>query len=131
MSQTTRVLAPEGSGAGPFAEDTSVDGAAGDGRSRRRRLAILAVWSGLWALYFSISGGFSWHYFVQGSTLLFHGANAGQPAGGLHLYANYPQLQIGPVTFALAEVLRHLGGGNGVHAAEAFMTVLEIGRAHV
>jgi len=124
LSQTTRVLAPEGSGAGPFAEDTSVDGAAGDGRSRRRRLAILAVWSGLWALYFSISGGFSWHYFVQGSTLLFHGAKAGQPAGGLDLYANYPQLQIGPVTFALAEGLRHLGGGNGVHAAEAFMTVL-------
>jgi hypothetical protein len=82
------------------------------------------VWSGLWALYFSISGGFSWHYFVQGSTLLFHGAKAGQAAGGLHLYANYPQLQIGPVTFALAEGLRHLGGGSGVHAAEAFMTVL-------
>ncbi|MBR7830642.1 hypothetical protein KDK95_30350 [Actinospica sp. MGRD01-02] len=94
------------------------------GRSRRRRLAILAVWSGVWALYFSVTGGFSWHYFVQGSTLLFHGAQPGQPAGGLDLYANYPQLQIGPVTFALAEVLRQLGGGAGVHAAEAFMTVL-------
>ena len=95
-----------------------------EGRSRRRRFAILAGWTALWALYFSISGGFSWHYFVQGSTLLFHGAPTGQAAGGLHVYANYPQLQIGPFTFAIAEVLRHLGGATGLLAAETFMTVL-------
>lgn len=123
MSQAVKVLAPEGEGAEPM---DGLPSGAGDegGRSRRRRLAILAVWSGVWALYFSVTGGFSWHYFVQGSTLLFHGAQPGRPAGGLDLYANYPQLQIGPVTFALAEGLRQLGGGAGVHAAEAFMTVL-------
>ncbi len=94
------------------------------GRSRRRRFAVLTVWTIPWALYFGVAGGFSWHYFVQGSRLLFHGAPAGQPAGGMHLYANYPQLQIGPVTFGLAELLRHAGGADGVVAAEAFMTVL-------
>lgn len=118
-----RVLAPEGAGAEPLA-GTPVGSPDEGGRSRRRRFAILTVWGAVWGLYFSISGGFSWHYFVQGSTLLFHGAKAGQPAGGLELYGNYPQLQIGPFTFAIAEVLRHLGGANGVHAAEAFMTVL-------
>ena len=85
---------------------------------------MLTAWTALWALYFGVKGGFSWHYFVQGSTLLFHGAQAGQPAGGLHVYANYPQLQIGPFTFAIAEILRHLGGPTGVLAAEAFMTSL-------
>lgn len=85
---------------------------------------MLTAWTALWALYFGVKGGFSWHYFVQGSTLLFHGAPAGQPAGGLHVYANYPQLQIGPFTFAIAEILRHLGGPTGVLAAEAFMTSL-------
>jgi hypothetical protein len=106
---------------GPEAEDEESPEL---GRSRRRRFAMLTVWTVPWALYFGVSGGFSWHYFVQGSRLLFHGAPAGQPAGGLHLYANYPQLQIGPVTFAIAELLRHLGRSNGVVAAEAFMTVL-------
>lgn len=94
------------------------------GRSRRRRFAVLTLWTIPWAFYFSVAGGFSWHYFVQGSRLLFDGAEPGQPAGGLHLYANYPQLQIGPVTFALAQLLRQGGEANGVFAAEAFMTLL-------
>jgi hypothetical protein len=85
---------------------------------------MLAAWTVAWALYFGVKGGFSWHFFVQGSRLLFHGAAAGQPAGGLDLYANYPQLQIGPFTFAIAELLRHCGGAQGVAAAEAFMAAL-------
>jgi hypothetical protein len=123
LSQAINVLASDDAGAEPLAGTPS--GAPDEGgRSRRRRLAILTLWSGFWGLYFSVKGGFSWHFFVQGSTLLFHGAKAGQPAGGLHLYANYPQLQIGPFTFAVAEGLRHLGGANGLRAAEVFMTVL-------
>ena len=85
---------------------------------------MLVVWTVPWALYFSVRGGFSWHFFVQGSELLFHGASAGQPAGGLHIYANYPQLQIGPFTFAIAEILRRMGGADGVVAAGVFMTAL-------
>ena len=123
MSQATRVLASEGAGAEPLA-DTGADPLEHGWRSRVGRFVLLSGWSALWALYFSVKGGFSWHFFVQGSTLLFHGAAAGQPAGGLDIYANYPQLQIGPFTFAIAEGLRHLGGSNGLLAAEAFMTVL-------
>jgi hypothetical protein len=122
MSQTTYAFSPEGE-AGPedgYADEPSPE----QGRSRRRRFAILTFWSLPWALYFSVNGGFSWHFFVQGSELLFHGAPAGQPAGGLHVYANYPQLQIGPFTFAVAELLRHLGGSDGVVASGVFMTAL-------
>jgi hypothetical protein len=123
LSQAEGVLTPEGAGAELLAETFTMPPEQ-EGRSRRRRFAILTGWTAVWALYFSVSGGFSWHYFVQGSTLLFHGAPTGQAAGGLHVYANYPQLQIGPFTFAIAEILRHLGGPTGLLAAEAFMTVL-------
>jgi hypothetical protein len=124
LSQAEGVFTPEGADAELLAETFAAQLEQEEGRSRRRRFAMLAAWTALWALYFSIKGGLSWHYFVQGSTLLFHGAPAGQAAGGLHVYANYPQLQIGPFTFAIAEVLRHLGGGTGLLAAEAFMTSL-------
>lgn len=124
MSQAAYALSPGEAGDDPYEEEVA-DGADFDGgRSRRRRFAILALWTMPWGLYFGVSGGFSWHYFVQGSRLLFDGAPAGQPAGGLHLYANYPQLQIGPFTFSIAEVLRQLGSPDGAIAAEIFMTVI-------
>lgn len=119
MSQA--VYTPSSTEAG---DDEEVDESPEMGRSRRWRFAVLTLWTIPWALYFGVAGGFSWHYFVQGSRLLFDGAGPGQPAGGLHLYANYPQLQIGPVTFALAQVLRLAGRADGLAAAEAFMTLL-------
>lgn len=103
---------------------TLVDVPCPDRRRRVRRFAVLGAVTAFWAVVFSRHGGYSWHYFVQGSTLLFHGASTSAPAGGLDLYANYPQLQIGPFTFAVAEVLRHLGGSNGLVAAWAFMAAL-------
>ena len=122
MSQATYALSPE-EAANPEGGSWDADSAE-LGRSRRRRLAMLAVWTVPWALYFGVHGGFSWHFFVQGSSLLFNGAAPGQPTGGMHLYANYPQLQIGPFTFAVADGLRHLGPSQGVAAAEGFMTLL-------
>lgn len=104
-------------------ERTLVETPAGD-PLRRRRYGLLAGWSLLWFLIFNRHGGYSWHYFVQGSTLLFDGAGPGQPAGGLHVYANYPQLQIGPFTFAVAQVLRQFGGLGGRLFAELVMTAL-------
>src|SRR5579859_1481944 len=74
-------------------ERTLVEAPAGD-PLRRRRYGLLVGWSFLWFLIFNRHGGYSWHYFVQGSALLFDGAAPGHPAGGLHVYANYPQLQI-------------------------------------
>jgi hypothetical protein len=87
-------------------------------------LTLLGGWAFVWFLVFAHHGGFSWHYFNQGSTLLFDGAAAGAPAGGLHVYANYPQLQIGPFTFVVAQVLRQLGPSGGVFVAEVVMSGL-------
>lgn len=122
----TQILdAPSSSGAravGP--SGTLVEELRPDPRRRRLRFTVFGAVTVFWAAIFARHGGYSWHYFVQGSTLLFHGASPSAPAGGLDLYANYPQLQIGPFTFAVAEILRHLGGSDGFVAAGAFMTVV-------
>ncbi|MGW5475125.1 hypothetical protein [Streptomyces sp. NPDC004008] len=70
---------------------------------------FLGLWAVIWFLADLHGGGYSWHYFANGSTLLFSGSGA-SPAGGLHLYANYPNLQIGPLAFLGAWVLGNLGG---------------------
>src|SRR5262249_362030 len=44
--------------------------------------------------------------------------------GGLHIYAHYPQLQIGPVAFVVAQVLRQFGPHQGVFVTEALLTAL-------
>lgn len=54
-------------------------------------------------------GGGSWHYFAQGSRLLF-GDDRGE---GLRLYATHPELQIGPIAFLVATPLRLLGAMPG------------------
>ena len=83
---------------------------------------------GCWALacfaFFARHGGKAWHFFTSGSALLFGGAGAGAPPGGLHLYAGSPQLQIGPAAFVVAEGLRQLGPHQGVLAAEAVLMAL-------
>jgi hypothetical protein len=81
------------------------------------------VWALVWFVADSFGGAYSWHYFADGSTLLFGGSNA-TPPGGLHIYANYPGLQIGPVAFLAAQVLRLLGPGNGAFLAQALMMML-------
>lgn len=98
---------------------------------RRRRFGILGAWTFAWFLIFNVHGGYSWHYFVQGSTLLFDGADPGSAAGGLHVYSNYPQLQIGPFTFAVAQILRQVGPSGGRLFAELVMTVLGLVVLHV
>jgi hypothetical protein len=73
----------------------------------------------------------AWHFFASGSALLFGGApNPGAPPGGLHLYANYPQLQIGPLAFVMAQGLRSLGPHQGVFAAEAVLTLAGLYLVH-
>jgi hypothetical protein len=63
--------------------------------------------------------GVSWHFFDQGARLLFSGDAAG---GGLHLYANHPRLQIGPLSFLIAEPLRLADPWHGRYVAIALMT---------
>ena len=70
-----------------------------------RRLAPaigVAAWTALWAWAQSNPSGLSWHFFVSGSQLLFHGS-------GLDLYAKHPELQIGPLAFLVAAPLTLLG----------------------
>jgi len=81
---------------------------------------LLAGWAVACFLRFAPHGGYSWHYFSAGSAALFGGG----PAGGLRLYADHPQLQIGPLAFAAAEGLRLLGPHAGVVAAEVAATLL-------
>ena len=63
--------------------------------------------------------GVSWHFFDQGARLLFSGDAAG---GGLHLYADHPRLQIGPLSFLIAEPLRLADPWHGRFVAIALMT---------
>lgn len=86
-------------------------------------LVVLGCWTLAWFVHFARNGGMAWHFFTTGSTLLFDGApNPRALPGGLHLYANYPQLQIGPVAFVITQGLRHLGPHQGVFATEAVLT---------
>lgn len=58
--------------------------------------------------------GKDWHYFELGSELLFGQHHRYSPlAGGLHLYANYPELQIGPLSFLVATPFRILSRTDG------------------
>jgi hypothetical protein len=73
----------------------------------------------------------AWHFFTQGSTLLFDGSPSPRALpGGLHLYASYPQLQIGPLAFVLTQGLRHLGPHQGVLATEAVLTAAGLYLVH-
>jgi hypothetical protein len=81
---------------------------------RRQRLLLVGGWSVLWCLIFLRGGAYSWHYFANGAVLLFGGHPSGLAApGGLHLYANYPQYQIGPLSFLVAAVVQPLGSWAG------------------
>jgi hypothetical protein len=62
----------------------------------------VAAWTVLWAWTQSNPSGLSWHFFSTGSQLLFHGS-------GLNLYAQHPELQIGPLAFLVAAPLTLLG----------------------
>ncbi|WP_372495780.1 hypothetical protein [Kitasatospora humi] len=87
----------------------------------RRHHVLLFAWTVLWFVIVEPSGGFSWHYLRQGEQLLF--SHAGD--GGLSLYAHHPELQIGPVSLAVARLFgspwpAHLGQV----LAEGFMSIL-------
>ncbi len=99
---------------------------------------ILAGWAAVWfALlapgqqrHYPEGGGIAWRPFlVNGSHLLFGGPFGGPHSihllpGGLHLYANYPSLQIGPLAFAVAEPVRFLGPHGGLVAAQVLISAM-------
>jgi hypothetical protein len=92
---------------------------------------VLGCWTLAWFVHFSRGGGMAWHFFTTGSALLFDGAPSPRALpGGLHLYANYPQLQIGPVAFVITQGLRHLGPHQGVFVTEVVLTVAGLYLVH-
>ncbi|HEY0531131.1 MAG TPA: hypothetical protein VGD29_05975 [Actinoplanes sp.] len=80
---------------------------------------LLAGWVAIWFAAMAWHGGMSWHFFVQGGQAL---ADLDDPAGGLHLYAVAPVLQIGPVAFLVTEGLRVFGGRPDLLAAQLLGT---------
>jgi len=86
-------------------------------------LAVLGGWTLVVFAHLARNGGVAWHFLTQGSALLFDGApDSGALPGGLHLYANYPQLQIGPLAFVITQGLRHLGPHQGVFVTEVVLS---------
>ena len=80
---------------------------------------LLAGWAACWFAAMAWHGGMAWHFFVQGGQAL---ADLDDPAGGLHLYAAAPWLQIGPVAFLVTEGLRVFGGRPDLLAAQLLGT---------
>ena len=87
---------------------------------RRRAITLLAaVATG------AMSGGtvgVDWHYVVTGGNALF----AAGPAGNVHLYAAFPDIQMGPLTLALGRAASVLGDRGAWLAAVIGQMVLAL-----
>ncbi|MFB7114546.1 hypothetical protein [Streptomyces sp. NPDC056291] len=86
----------------------------------RWHTALLTVWTALWFVVAERHGAVSWHYLRTGEELLFGEI----PGGGLGLYANHPELQIGPVSFVVAGLFTPFPEAVGEKLADAFMSGL-------
>ena len=84
----------------------------------RHPWVVLALWSAGWSLIHVAGRGWSWHFIAEGSTALFS-------SSGLDLYAQHPELQMGPLNFVLgAPFVLLLRGRPGEAAGLAFMLAL-------
>ncbi len=79
-------------------------------------LAVTA-WTSGWAIAQAHPSGISWHFFRSGADALIHGS-------GLHVYADNPTLQIGPLAFLVAAAI---GGVAGTHALGVVQVVMTAG----
>ncbi|MGI5239966.1 glycosyltransferase 87 family protein [Dactylosporangium sp. CA-139066] len=68
---------------------------------------LVLAWAIAWFVFMALGGGSSWHFFAQGAAALADADDA--VAGGLHLYAAAPVLQIGPLTFLAVLLLLPAG----------------------
>ena len=82
----------------------------------------------------NLEGDNDWQFFSWGSDMLFgqhypfvrtSGSLDGTAPGGLHLYANYPFLQIGPPALLLSKVLQ-VGPREGLYVAGALTQLLAL-----
>jgi hypothetical protein len=79
---------------------------------------LVALWTVWWTWQMWPVSGLSWHFFADGSRLLVHGS-------GLNLYADHPELQIGPLSLAVASVLSPLPAG--VARSVALVAITAVG----
>jgi hypothetical protein len=94
-------------------------------------MTLLSAWTAVWFAILARHGGIAWIFFVKGSSLLFDGNyNGHNRPGFMHLYQNYPGMQIGPLAFAFAQVIRNLVPGQpigpyqGVVLAQLIMSAI-------
>jgi hypothetical protein len=86
-------------------------------------LLVLAAWAARWFQVYARVNPLSWHIFVRAAKLFVGEHPATTSAlGGLHMYANYPKFQFGPVSLAVSAVIRLIGPHEGVAAAQILMT---------
>ena len=91
----------------------------------RWRYGILIVAAFGFCLQHMRGTGLDWHYFVEGSELIFGQHRAARPfPGGLHFYANYPDFQIGPLSLIAAAPIRILGGDHSRELGVLLMTAI-------
>ena len=89
------------------------------------RYPIIAVAALAFSLQHLRGTGLDWRYFVEGSELLFGQHRPSTPfPGGLHLYASYPDFQIGPLSFLVAAPIRIIGGANSRIVGSLLMTAV-------
>ncbi|MEV6838172.1 hypothetical protein AB0N17_27280 [Streptomyces sp. NPDC051133] len=81
---------------------------------------LLSLWTAVWFVVAERHAAISWHYLRTGQQLLFSEI----PGGGLALYANHPELQIGPVSFLVAGLFAPFSADVGEKLADAFMSGL-------
>ena len=79
--------------------------------------AAAAAWLAWWAWRLWPVRGISWHFFPTGSHLLWHGS-------GFQLYADHPELQIGPLPLAVVGLLAPLSASAARDVALVVMTLL-------
>lgn len=104
--------------------------AAGAARPRRASWSIVgpaaaAVWCALWFAAAFRQGGAAWHFFVLGGGVL--GDVDDGSRAGLHVYAEHPVLQIGPLALAAAWGLGRLAYGHSLLAAQLLGAGLGVG----
>ncbi|WP_373035213.1 hypothetical protein [Streptomyces sp. NRRL B-2790] len=86
----------------------------------RWHIVLLTLWTAGWFVVAERHAAVSWHYLRTGEQLLFNQV----PGGGLALYANHPELQIGPVSFLVAGLFAPFPADVGEKLADAFMSGL-------
>ncbi len=78
---------------------------------------LLLAWTVAWALDAWPVSGLSWHFFAEGSDQLLH-------SSGLHVYADHPELQTGPLALVVAAVLQPLSPAAAQRVALVLMTAV-------